>query len=253
MRITRIYTPQTLTLDAQITLEPSASAHLVKVLRLRAGAVVVLFNGDGFDYQAELISPRAEVAQLQIHSRTPGARESPLRVTLIQALCRGEKMDWVLEKACELGVHAIVPVSSERSEVHLSPERAAKRREHWQRVVLSACEQSGRAYVPEVAPLKELSQHLAESNDPALRWVLEPGGAPLASLPGLSGAQAITVAVGPEGGWSDRDLAQLQHARFTAVQLGPRILRTETAGVAVLACLQTLAGDFAGNALTGGQ
>lgn len=253
MRITRIYTPQPLSTDCQIILEASASAHLVKVLRLRTGAVVVLFNGDGFDYQAELISPRAEVAQLQLHSRTSGALESPLRVTLIQALCRGEKMDWVLEKACELGVHAIVPISSERSEVHLSPERAAKRREHWQRVVLSACEQSGRAYVPQVAALKELSHYLAESTDPALRWVLEPGGAPLASLPGLAGAGAIAVAVGPEGGWSDRDLAQLTHARFTAVELGPRILRTETAGVAVLACLQTLAGDFAGSGLAARQ
>ena len=245
MRITRIYTPQPLSLDCQITLEPSASAHLVKVLRLRAGALVVLFNGDGFDYEAELISPRAEVAQLQIHRRTPGAPESPLRITLIQALCRGEKMDWVLEKTCELGVHAIVPVSSERSEVHLSPERAAKRREHWQRVVLSACEQSGRAYVPAVAALKELSHYLADSSDPALRLVLEPGSTPLAGLPGLDGNNAITVAVGPEGGWSDRDLAQLTHARFIPVALGARILRAETAGVAVLACLQTLGGDFA--------
>jgi 16S rRNA (uracil1498-N3)-methyltransferase len=244
MRLTRVHTTDRLQAGGCITLQPMSSNHLIKVLRLRAGARVLLFNGDGLDYAAEIVVPKVEAATLEIiESLAPRAAESPLKITLIQGLCRGDKMDWVLEKATELGVHRIIPVMCERSEVHLDAERALKRREHWQRVVVSACEQSGRACVPEVEVVRALDQRLALGFDVARKWTLEPGVPSMLrnELPMTS----IALAVGPEGGFSERDLAQLNVAGFAPIGLGARILRTETAGLAALAAMQALFGDFA--------
>jgi 16S rRNA (uracil1498-N3)-methyltransferase len=243
MRITRVHTPDALSVGISVLLHPMSSAHLVKVLRLRAGARVILFNGDGSDYLSELITPKAEAAQIQVISKQAACAESPLEITLLQGICRGDKMDWVLEKATELGVKHIIPVHSERSEVHLDAERAAKRREHWQRVVISACEQSGRATVPVVASLQSLDQHLSQSEQGSHKFVLEPSASKLSPAP--AAIAKLQLAVGPEGGWSERDLAQFALAGFQAVALGPRVMRTETAGPASIAAMQALFGDFA--------
>ena len=242
MRITRVYTPDLLSIDSIVVLSAMPSAHLIKVLRLRAGAKAVLFNGDGNDYLCEILLAKAEAAQLKVIESKPAAAESPLKITLIQAICRGDKMDWVLEKATELGVHHIIPVQSERSEVQLESERAVKRREHWQRIVISACEQSGRANVPQVEALQSLAQRLSAEITAAKKLVLEPGGARIAQAREVA---SVALAVGPEGGWSERDLAQLALGGFSAVAIGPRVLRTETAGIAAISVMQALCGDFA--------
>jgi 16S rRNA (uracil1498-N3)-methyltransferase len=241
MRITRVYTPDSLAPDSTVVLSAMPSAHLIKVLRLRPGAKAVLFNGDGKDYLCEILLAKAEAAQLRILSAQPAAAESGLKITLLQAICRGDKMDWVLEKATELGVTHIIPVQSERSEVQLDSERAAKRREHWQRVVISACEQSGRAYVPQVEALQPLGHRLSSAMHADAKLVLEPGGQPLSRARALS---SVALAVGPEGGWSERDLAQLALAGFGPVAIGARVLRTETAGIAAISVMQALFGDF---------
>ncbi len=241
MRLTRVYTPDLLSPDTVVVLSTMPSAHLIKVLRLRPGAKAVLFNGDGSDYLCEITLAKAEAAQLRILSVQPAAAESPLKITLLQAICRGDKMDWVLEKATELGVTHFIPVQSERSEVQLDSERAGKRRDHWQRVVISACEQSGRAFVPQVEALQPLANRLSSQVSAAAKLVLEPGGRPISTAGALT---SVALAVGPEGGWSERDLAQLTLSGFSAVAIGSRVLRTETAGVAAISVMQAICGDF---------
>ncbi len=243
MRITRVYTPDILAADSTVVLSAMPSAHLIKVLRLRAGAKAALFNGDGTDYLCEILQAKAEAAVLRVIQAQPARAESPAKITLIQAICRGDKMDWVLEKATELGVAQFIPVTSERAEVHLDAERAVKRREHWQRVVISACEQSGRAVVPNVAQLLALDQRLSLGVSAEVKLTLEPNSDGMKlSKPGTS----IAVAIGPEGGWSERDLAQLALAGFRAVSLGTRVMRTETAGIAAVSVIQAQCGDFLG-------
>lgn len=252
MRNTRVYTDHLLSEALEkgqlIRLEPMGSAHIIKVLRMRAGALVTLFNGDGFDYSAEIETPKPEAAELRLINKRSNAAESSLKITLIQALCRGEKMDWLLEKVTELGVHRIVPVQTERTEVQLDADRALKRLQHWQRVVISACEQCGRARVPEILSLLNLDARLALSPVFGLAWALEPHSPSftqqLNGVDPLKSSAEIHIAIGPEGGFSDRDLAQLAAAKFQSVSFGPRILRTETAGVTALAILQSKWGDL---------
>ena len=252
MRRARVYTDQPLAAahSAQllVRLEAMGSAHLIKVLRMRAGAKVTLFNGDGFDYTAEITTPKPEAAELRVIKQSPNTSESSLKITLIQALCRGEKMDWVIEKATELGVHRIIPVQTERTEVQLDTERALKRLQHWQRVVISACEQCGRARIPEVLPLNALDAQLAANSKADVAWALEPAapalGLMLAKIREPINLCDIQIAIGPEGGFSERDLAQLSAANFSLISLGSRILRTETAGIVALAILQHRWGDL---------
>lgn len=241
MRITRVYTPDSLSPESTVVLSAMPSAHLIKVLRLRAGAKAVLFNGDGNDYLCEILLAKAEAAQLRVIVAQSAAAESPVQITLLQAICRGDKMDWVLEKATELGVTHVIPVQSERSEVQLDAERASKRREHWQRIIVSACEQSGRANVPQVEALQTLGNRLSSEISATTKLTLEPGGAAISIA---RGAQSVALAVGPEGGWSERDLAQLALAGFSPVAIGPRVLRTETAGIAAISVIQAVLGDF---------
>jgi 16S rRNA (uracil1498-N3)-methyltransferase len=171
-------------------------------------------------------------------------RESPLRIVLLQALARGEKMDWIVQKATELGVAAIVPVDSERSEVRLDAARADRRVAHWRSVAASACEQSGRARLPSLVAPVLLTQAGAACVPGGLRLMLDPDAAQaIRTLPD-TGEQDIAIAIGPEGGWSPRDLRGLAAVGFAGVRLGPRILRTETAGLAAIAALQSRFGDL---------
>jgi 16S rRNA (uracil1498-N3)-methyltransferase len=245
MRIIRSHVDQPLAVGQRITLPEDSSAHLLRVLRLAPGDAVTLFNGDGHDYTARLLTAAKRGAEAEITGRQPVPRESPLRITLVQGVARGEKMDLVLQKATELGVEAFTPVVTERTEVKLDADRAEKRMAHWRGVVAAACEQSGRAVLPRLSQPTALATYAgAETAD--IKLVLDPtGDVGLAAVSPLAG-QSIALVVGPEGGLSERDLATLRAAGFRGLRLGPRILRTETAGLAAVAALQALYGDLRG-------
>ena len=243
MRRIRLFIDQPLQAGHGVTLSEAASNHAVRVLRLREGDAVTLFNGDGYDYSGQISLGKRE-ARVQIGRVDVVANESPLAITLVQAIARGEKMDLILQKATELGVVRIVPVTSDRTEVKLDEDRADKRILHWQHVLESACEQCGRAQIPQIESpltLERAARLLAEEADTKL--VLHPEGG--RSLSQIHCDDAATIAIGPEGGFSDRDLAVLDQAGFRHVTLGPRVLRTETAGLAAVAALQARFGDFA--------
>ena len=222
----------------------SAAAHLVRVLRLREGDECVLFNGDGNDYRARIVSAGKREAVARILSASPVDNESPLRITLVQGIARGEKMDLILQKATELGVVGFIPVLAERTEVKLDAERTGKRMAHWRSVIVSACEQSGRTRVPELVQPVALGQIATQLADDAVKFTLDPvGDLALATL-AAPVAHSVAIAIGPEGGWSPRDREILRAAGFTGLRLGPRILRTETAGLAAIAALQSRFGDL---------
>lgn len=244
MRVIRAFVDRPLAVGATVDLPEDAAAHLVRVLRLREGDACVLFNGDGVDHDARLVAAGKRGATAEIVATRAVDLESPLHITLVQGIARGEKMDWILQKATELGVAAFAPVSSDRSEVKLDAERAAKRHTHWRSVVVSACEQSWRSRVPGVASPQPLAAALAALPAGGARWLLDPEATDgIATMPAPAGI--VVLAVGPEGGWSDNDRSTLAAAGFGGLRLGPRILRTETAGMAAIAALQARFGDLA--------
>ncbi|RZZ90856.1 16S rRNA (uracil(1498)-N(3))-methyltransferase [Pseudoxanthomonas winnipegensis] len=244
MRVTRVHVEAALAPGHEVALPEDAAAHLARVLRLREGDACVLFNGDGHDYPARLVSLDKRQVRARIEAAQPLQNESPLRIVLLQGIARGEKMDLILQKATELGVARILPVDSERSEVKLSGERLHKRLAHWQGVVVAACEQSGRARVPEVASPQALIAAAAALPDDTLRLLLDPQGAHALSTLQAPASQRVVIAIGPEGGWSPRDRQALEAAGFQGLRLGPRVLRTETAGLAAIAALQARLGDL---------
>ena len=244
MRVTRCHVDLPLHVGADLALPERAANHLVRVLRLREGDACVLFNGDGHDYPARLAAIGKREARVEVLAREPVANESPLRIVLLQGIARGEKMDLILQKATELGVAAIIPVMAERTEVKLDAERTAKRMTHWRSVVVSACEQSGRASIPGLAQPLGLAQGAAAIAEDCMKLTLDLlGEDSLASLHAPA-SRRVAVAIGPEGGWSPRDRETLRQAGFGGLRLGPRILRTETAGLAAIAALQSRFGDL---------
>ncbi|WP_266160576.1 16S rRNA (uracil(1498)-N(3))-methyltransferase [Dyella silvatica] len=244
MRTIRIHIDQPLHVGAELPLSTQASEHVARVLRLSAGDAITLFNGDGSDYPASIQSVGKREVVVQVHAAQALDNESPLSLTLAQGVARGEKMDLIVQKATELGVTRIVPLLTERSEVKLDPARAEKRLAHWRAVAASACEQSGRARLPEITPAQPLEAWLrALSDDGALRLALLPEGTLQARALHFQNAGGMLV-VGPEGGLGDRDVAALTNHGFQGLRLGPRSLRTETAGLAALAALQALHGDL---------
>lgn len=244
MRVIRVHVDATLSVGARVVLPESSVTHLVRVLRLEAGDDCVLFNGDGHDYGARLLSAGKRGAEAEIVSRRATGNESPLRILLLQGIARGEKMDLILQKATELGVAAIVPVQAERTEVKLDAERLAKRIGHWRSVIVSACEQSGRAQVPALSAPAALAEAAESVAGDALRLTLDPAGEHSLATMAAPAAATIAIAIGPEGGWSPRDRETLRVAGFEGLRLGPRILRTETAGLAAIAALQSRFGDL---------
>jgi len=242
-RLSRIHVDARLAKGIRLALPDSATAHLLRVLRLGIGDACVLFNGDGHDYAATIVSVAKKIAEIEVSDAYPIDNESPLRITLAQSLARGEKMDWIIQKATELGVVAIQPIVSERTEVKLDGERADKRRAHWRAVAIAACEQCGRARLPSIAEPLALHQYAATLDPELLKLMLDPDAEPTLRTLSLAGRSDIELAIGPEGGFSQRDLAQLKAAGFLGLRLGPRVLRTETAGLAALAALQVLCGD----------
>jgi len=244
MRLTRCLFELPLCLGQVVDLSAANARYLVQVLRLRVGACCVLFNGDGYDYNAVITAISKQRVQVRVESRQTINNESSLSITLLQGMARGEKMDLILQKATELGVSAIIPVSSQRSEVRLDAERAEKRVAHWRAVVAAACAQCGRARIPNVAAPQTLVQALSALS-PTLRLFLDPSiEAKKITELAIPSTHEVIVAIGPEGGWSARDREQLMAAGFHRLRLGPRILRTETAGLAAIAVLQTHWGDF---------
>ncbi|UPG86629.1 16S rRNA (uracil(1498)-N(3))-methyltransferase [Luteibacter aegosomatis] len=243
MRTIRIHADMPLASGADITLPAQAGEHVARVLRLDVGAPVVLFAGDdGMEYDAVLSAVGKREVRATVGDGRVLDNESPLSLTLAQGVARGEKMDLIVQKATELGVARIVPLVTERSEVKLDAARAEKRLAHWRAVASSACEQSGRARVPVIEPAVPLAAWLSSLGDGGpMRLALLPEGTKRPAELGLR--DAAVLAIGPEGGFGERDRAALASAGFTGLRLGPRILRTETAGLAAIAALQALYGD----------
>ena len=243
MRIPRLYLPNPLVPGATVALSTDAAHHVAHVLRLPVGATVCLFNGQGGEYQAILHSITKRQVYAQVLKYNPREAESPLQVTLAQGISRGERMDYTLQKAVELGITQIVPLFSERCEVRLQGERLDKRVQHWQGIVISACEQCGRNHIPPVLAPVSLQQWLPTAGA-GLRLVLDPCASHSLAQHTRPDDGNITLLIGPEGGLSDTEISQAQQAGFTSIRSGPRILRTETAGLAMLAALQTRWGDL---------
>ena len=251
----RFYSPENLKVDATIKLSESAAAHAVRVMRLNLGDALTLFCGDGFDYACELVSVKKNEALAKINSRIKIEKESNLYITLLQGISAGDRMEIALQKAVELGVNKIIPLKTERSVVKLDEEKAKKRVAHWQNVVIAACEQSGRAVLPTVEAPTSLANWLAQTPSPfkgegggegkmsPTRITLDPlASKKLANLAKPSGE--IQLLIGAEGGLSANEIALSGQHGFIGVQLGGRILRTETAPLAAIAAMQTLWGDF---------
>jgi len=241
--IPRFYCSIPLAPGATVELPPQVAHHAERVLRLDVGDELTLFNGEGGEYPARLVSlgkrPRALLgAWCDIE------RETPLAITLAQALPSGDKMDWVIQKATELGVRRIVPVQSQRSVLRLSGERAVKRLAHWRQVAVAACEQCGRNRVPQVDEIQSLPQFLAATQDTqATRLILSlRGQEKLSAVPQPQGN--IILLIGPEGDFEEGEEQAALASGFHPAALGPRILRTETAGLAAIATLQARLGDF---------
>lgn len=241
--VPRFYVAAGLAPGASVELPPEAAHHAVRVLRLGDGDEVVLFDGRGGEWQARL-QRSGPVLRAALDAFDAEDREPPLAVTLVQGLPAADKMDWIVQKCTELGVAAIRPVAARRSVVKLSGERMARRGQHWQQVAVAACEQCGRNRVPEVAPLVDLPHYLGMAAPQGeTRLLLMPDAEPsLSRLEKPSGG--VTLMIGPEGGFEDGEVRAALAAGFKPVALGPRVLRTETAGAAMLAALMTRWGDF---------
>ncbi len=240
MRIPRIYVTQRLATGAELALEAGPANHVARVLRMGPGERISLFNGEGGEYSATITVAARRSVEVSIGEFSGTDLESPLQIELGIALSRGDRMDWVLQKATELGVTRIAPLFSERTEVKLKAERADKKQQHWQQVIISACEQCGRNRLPALEQPQKLEDWL-QNTRAERKFVLHHR----AEATTNSGAPAsVALAVGPEGGLSDSEIGAAEAAGFEALTLGPRVLRTETAPLAALAIVQALWGDM---------
>lgn len=240
--IPRFYTPAVLAPGGSVDLTPEAAHHAVRVLRLKPGDTVGVFDGQGGEWTARIarMKPTVHVA---LERFVPATLASNLHITLVQALPAADKMDWIVQKSVELGVAAIRPVAAKRSVVRLSGEKMERRQQHWRNVAIAACEQCGSNVVPQIGPLMDLPRYLAEpSAHNELRLLMLPDAArSLRDLPAPQGP--VTFMIGPEGGFEDAEIEIAQLAGFEPVRFGPRVLRTETAGPAMLAAMMALWGD----------
>ncbi len=234
MRNYRCYTPQTLVPGESVHLDERSHHHLINVLRARVGDALTLFNGDGQDYCAKLTETSRRQSTVKILGSELNQSEAPRQVVLQQAIIKGERMDWLVQKSVELGVNTIQLIHTERSVVNLKQDRLRKRLAHWQGVAISACEQCGRSYVPEV--LEPLSLSGLQLTNSQIGIVLHPG-AKQNLLQMTEQAESMAIAIGPEGGFSDLEIELLQSTGYHKARLGNRILRSETAPVAALSVL----------------
>jgi len=243
MRLNRIYCEGPLVPAADLPLPLAGAYHVSRVLRLRPGAPLRIFDGSGSEFHAEIQRIEGDNVTVRVGSQSAGAAESPLRITLVQGISRSERMDWTLQKATELGVNAIAPVLTSRSVVRLDDKQAEKKQSHWRGIVIGACEQCGRSRIPAVGTPMQLRNYFSTVRKDGMRLVLSPVApgslAGIASLP-----SKVDLLIGPEGGLDDDELTAAQKAGFMPVRLGPRVLRTETAAVVALTVLQALWGDL---------
>lgn len=242
MRIPRIFTPQTLAAQQNIALEADAAHHLARVLRMPVDAQLVLFNGDGSEYFAHIVSIDKKQVLVAVDRAEVAERESPLAIHLGIAVSKGERMDWVIQKATELGVSHITPLQSERVEVRLHGEREEKKVAHWRAITIAACEQCQRNCIPVVDTVQPLSKWLAETQADAKLVLHHRSTDALAD--GATKPRSVALLIGPEGGLSELEIALAERNGFQSLRLGPRVLRTETAPLAALSVLQFMWGDL---------
>jgi 16S rRNA (uracil1498-N3)-methyltransferase len=243
MAVPRLFCPINLSHRAQATLPSGAAHHAIRVLRLKLGDEVRVFNGEGGEYEACIHRVDKNSVEVDIGQHHDIERESKLYVCLAQAITTGDKMDYTLQKAVELGVARIQPLQTNRSVVRLKEERAEKRLQHWQNVVVSACEQCGRNTVPTVAPIMAFEEWVASTNKDSMRLMLSPY-AELSLRDCVAPTGEVSLVIGPEGGLNKDEVDFALLKGFTSVRMGPRVLRTETAPLAALAAMQILWGDF---------
>lgn len=248
MPITRLYYPESLRCGETVQLDADASSHLIRVLRTKIDSPVTLFNGDGFDYNCKTLNNDAKKTLVSIESKIETSRESTINITLIQGLSRQHRMEYTIQKSVELGASRIIPLICQRSNTKLTKDQQLKKLAHWQKVVISACEQSGRNIIPEVTEITAVDNvNLLLSKD-ALKIVLNPETdtslKQLAAALSKTAVKNIEVCIGPEGGLTKQEIAFFESSQFANICFGPRILRTETAGPAVISALQILWGDF---------
>jgi len=229
-------------------LDKNTSSHLIKVLRTKIDTNITLFNGDGYDYQCKTLDDNPKKTRLTVDSKIKNNAESCLNITLIQCLSRLDRMETSIQKSVELGVKRIIPVISQRSNTRLNDEKKIKKQEHWKKVTISACEQSGRSVIPEISDICLIADIPSLLIPPSLKILLDPEtGLSLndISSPNTKNShENIEMLVGPEGGLTDDEIQKLQSHGFQSIRFGPRVLRTETAGPAVISALQLKWGDF---------
>jgi 16S rRNA (uracil1498-N3)-methyltransferase len=244
MRLTRVHVEAPLASGKRVAVEGSAANHIMRVLRLRAGDAVTLFNGNGAEFAASIQEFRKDFVVVEVKEERAVDRESPLSITLGQGISRGERMDWILQKATELGGTRIVPVATERSVVRLDAKQAEKKLQHWRGIAIAACEQCGRNKVPEITLPTDIFEFVGSAaGSTATRLLLSPTSD--ASIDEVCvDAAGVTLLIGPEGGLTEDEREVAQRAGFTAVRMGSRVLRTETAAIAALTILQHRFGDL---------
>lgn len=243
MSISRIYQPVSLTLQHKLKLDDKASHHIARVLRAKIGDELTLFNGEGDEYGAIIINIDKKGVEVEVTKLIERNVESPINICLAQGIARGEKMDFIVQKAVELGVTTIFPLITERCNVRLDNAREEKRLLHWQSVIISACEQSGRNRIPDISAPQSLSSWLPTVNAD-MKLVLSPHVQNKLDANQLTAKSTIILLIGPEGGLSDQEIKMSEMHGFLPLNLGPRVMRTETAGLAAVAVLQHLYGDL---------
>lgn len=246
MRQSRLYIECPLHAGSTLTLDKSQSHYLGRVLRARTGAAIELFNGDGYNYAGIIESISRHEITVSISSRSAAGSASPCRIRLLQSLSRNEKMDWVIQKAVELGVAEIQPIETSRSLIQLDEKRASRREAHWRSVIIGAAQQCGRSEIPPVkAPLDLASALATVADDERCMIALPDAEQSLYQVLHTEQRQAkVAVMIGPEGGFDPEERSVIASANFLAVRAGPRVLRTETAAIALISAIQLVWGDL---------
>ncbi len=243
MRNPRIYHPEPISLEQNFELTADAANHVGRVLRMTAGQALILFCGDGYDYTSEIVEVTKKHVWVRCKKQTPVTNESPLSVHLAQGVSRGDKMDFTIQKAVELGVTEITPIFTERCGVKLKGERLDKKHQQWQKIAISACEQSGRAVIPVIHKPIDIAEFILQKTD-QLKLNLHPRAS--ISVSQLTMPETgVRFLIGPEGGLNDAEIDAAENAGYVDVLLGPRVLRTETAALTLLTALQVKFGDLA--------
>ncbi len=241
MRIPRVYVGQPLAITESVLLNESASHYLSKVLRMQEGRELIVFNGQGGEYFAQITEIGKKHVSIQLNQFVTDNRQSPLDLHLAIGISRGERMDWVLQKATELGVTQIIPLMTERTEVKIKGEKQDKKMQHWQQIIVSACEQCQRNLLPILQEPQAIDGWLKTVTTDC-RFVLhhrKDQGLSISPVP-----KSVTLLIGPEGGLSEEEIALAENAKFQSLRLGPRVLRTETAPVAAISLVQYCWGDL---------